>query len=277
MGTSLNKSSIIGPTELKKISWLIERTQTKKRAGADAPSTRSAIPVDLRDAPRSQPLVLDLPGESGRVRCRLDRERGEDTGGLVVPMPITRRSVPAGEHHEWSVQADDPHHVAQDRLLIPASQRLVECLRVAVVDGRGEVLIVESVVAAREPELLGPDQPQGVEELRPDRVGTAFPPVEGQEARTHPHAPTQRRQHTRFLVVGVACRVEDARGGPQLPELLAQGGHPLVGGEEARRTTIPGLDEDSIGGLTFRDGGKGNRRREDGHGRDDTAGRSGHP
>ena len=67
--------------------------------------------------------------------------------GVALP---ARHRRPSGRS-----RADDPNHVAQDRVASPLLDRLVQPLREAVVGDAGEVLLVDAVVAVGDRELLG--------------------------------------------------------------------------------------------------------------------------
>jgi hypothetical protein len=117
-----------------------------------------AADVDLVGLPRPQPF-LDLIGVDGRIAGQLEGLHGDEAGGLVVAVAVALVALEARQQHPRPAGADHPHHVAHHVFAAPLLERLFEPLRKAVVDHRGEVLLVDAVVAIRHPQFLGADQP----------------------------------------------------------------------------------------------------------------------
>ena len=121
--------------------------------------------VELERPPGPQP-GRDLLGEGVGVAGEVEGLLGDEPHGLVVAVAVPLGALEAGDDDEGSGHADHPHEVAQDDLLPPLAQGLVEALGVPVVGQGGEVQLVEAVVRGGDQQLLGPDEAQGVEELR---------------------------------------------------------------------------------------------------------------
>ncbi len=136
------------------------------------------------------------------------------------------------DDHVRTNRANHPHVVAENFLLAPLLERLLDAERVAEVDGAGEVLLrpVELVGAQQ---LLGSQHRQRFEQLRSDLVLTAFAARGGDERRAIPHAVAVVRQHPVVLVVGMRRRHHQIADGVELAQhqfergLAAQGGHRL--------------------------------------------------
>ena len=79
----------------------------------------------------------------------------------VALLPWNREMITSGR--SMRITRD---HVAQHVLPAPLVERLVQPLRESVVDDRREVLLIHAVVAVGGQQLLGPDQAQGIEQLR---------------------------------------------------------------------------------------------------------------
>ena len=137
-----------------------------------------------------------------------------------MAVSIAPRPVKPGHHHQRAVQADDPNHVLEDCLGLPAAVGFFNRLGVAVVHGGGEVEVVQAVVAPRQDQLARPDQPEPVEELGADGVGAGFATVEAQECCARAPATAGQGEHPRVLVVGMGGDVEQAGGGPQFADPL---------------------------------------------------------
>ena len=167
-------------------------------------------PKRAEDPPRPEPLFRDLVRKARRVRGRGDGFRREQPRRVVVAVPVSRRPVEAAHDDERAVEADDADHVLEHRLAVPASKGFVHRLRVAVVDRRREVEVVQTVVAAGEDEFAGPDEAEGVEEFRADRVRPGLAAVEAEQRRPGAPSPTGQGEHAGVLVVRVRGDVEQA-------------------------------------------------------------------
>ena len=163
------------------------------------------------DPPRPEPLLGDLARKARRVRGRRHRFRRQQPRRVVVAVSIARRTVETAHDDERAVEADDADHVLEHGLAVPASEGFVHGLRVAVVDRRREVEVVEAVVAAGEDEFAGSDQPEGVEEFGADRVRAGLAAVEAEESRPGAPPPAGQREHAGVFVVGVRGDVEQTR------------------------------------------------------------------
>ncbi len=136
------------------------------------------------------------------------------------------------DDHIRTNRANHPHVVAENFLLAPLLERLLDAERVAEVDGAGEVLL-RPVELVRAQQLLGPQHRQRFEQLRSDLVLTAFAAGGGDERRAIPHAVAVVRQQPVVLVVGVRRRHHQVADGVELAQhqferrLAAQGDHRL--------------------------------------------------
>ncbi len=174
----------------------------------------------------------------------------------MVPVAVPPRPVKTRHDRERAIEADHAHHVLQDGLAVPAPERLLDGLRVAVVEGGREVEVVKAVVAPREDEFAGADQAQAVEELGADRVGARFAAVEAEQGGAGAPAAAGQGEHAGVLVVGVGGDVQDAGRGGELADPVpgarrAAVGVQLLAGDGA------GEGEDAVGG------GRGPGRRWD--------------
>ena len=138
------------------------------------------------------------------------------------------RTVEPTDDDERAVEADDPHHVLEDGLAVPAAEGLVHRLGVAVVDRRREVEVVQAVVASGEDQLTGSDQTETVEELRADGVRTGLSAVQAEEGGAHPPTPAGQREHAGMFVVGVGRDMEEAGRRGQLADAVPGAHRPAV-------------------------------------------------
>ena len=138
----------------------------------------------------------------------------------MVPVSIPPRPMEPGHHHQRAVQPDHPHHVLQHGLPVPAPVGFLHRLGVAVIHGRGEVEVVQTVVAARQDQLARADQPEAVEEFGADRIGARLTAVQAQQGRARPPTAAREREHARVFVVGMGGHMEQARRRVQLEDPL---------------------------------------------------------
>jgi hypothetical protein len=94
----------------------------------------------------------------------------------------------------------------------------------AVVGEPREVERVETIVAPRERELLGPNPAEPVEELGSDGVRPGLAAGETHQGYARSLAAAQKRQHAAVLVVGMGGHVKKTRSGLELHEFLASSG-----------------------------------------------------
>ena len=179
-----------------------------------------AAPERPGHPPRTEALVAELAREAGRIRRRRNRLRRQQPRRVVVAVPVARRPVEAAHDDERAVETDDPDHVLQHRLPVPAAVRLLDGLRVAVVDRRREVEVVEAVVAPGEDEFARPDEAESVEKLGADGVRARLAAVEAEEGGARAPPPAREREHAGVLVVGVCGHVQEARGRRQLAKAV---------------------------------------------------------
>ena len=174
-----------------------------------------ATHVELEGLPRTQAL-FDLLRKGLRVPGQVERLLRHETGGLVLAVAVPFVALEARDDDEGPGHPNHPHEVAQDGLPTPLVQRFLEPLRVAVVGGRGEILLVDAVVLIGQQQLLGPDETEAIEELGADGVVPALAAVQRHERDPNPVPPAQHRQDAAVLVVRVGCRVKGAGGRLQL-------------------------------------------------------------
>jgi hypothetical protein len=142
----------------------------------------------------------------------------------VIAVTVALISLEARDQHEGTLCANHPNDVAQNVLMAPLLERLIEPLGKPVVDHAREVLLVDAVVSIRNQELLRPNQADGIEQLRADGVVTGFASIQRQQRHARTLATAQHRQHTAVLVVGMRGRVHRARGRLKLQQLLPRAG-----------------------------------------------------
>jgi len=206
--------------------------------GADRPVLVLAhtAHVQLEGLPGTQPFRNLLRKHRG-IACGAEGVLGHQPGGLVIAVTVARVSLEAGDQHQRAVDAHDPDHLAQDVLLAPLLQGLVEPFGEAVIDDAREVLLVDAVVAVGQEQLLRADEAEAVEQLGADRVVSRLPPVQREESDPRAQAAADPGQDPAVLVVRVGGRVHRARRRPQLQELLPGAGGAPVGAQRARRPT----------------------------------------
>ena len=102
-------------------------------------------------------------------------------------------------------RADHAHVVAEDLLVAPLLERLLDAERKAEVDRAREVLL-GAVEAVGRQQLLGAQHRQRLEQLRADLVLPAFAAGRRHQRRPHPLAVRVIGQHRVVLVVGMRRR-----------------------------------------------------------------------
>ena len=152
-------------------------------------------------------------------------------------LPWPSRSLPwkRDSSTQRPAGADDPHHVAHHVVRAPLLERLLEPLREAVVDHGGEVLLVHAVVAVRDPQFLGADQAEPVEQLRADGVVARLAAVERHQRQPRPVLARQPGDDAAVLVVRVRGGVHHAGRRARLQNLLPGTGRPAVLRNRLRR------------------------------------------
>ena len=131
-------------------------------------------------------------------------------------MPIALVALKARHDHQRPFDPDDADNVPQHVFPAPLVERLFEALRKTVVHDRGEVLAIDAVVPVGDGQFLGADQPEAVEELRPERVVSGLAAIEREQRDARAHATAGERQHAAVLVIGMRRGVHQARRGRQL-------------------------------------------------------------
>jgi hypothetical protein len=114
-------------------------------------------------------------------------------------------------------RADHPDVVAEDLLLAPFLERLVDAERIAEIDRAGEVL-VGAVEAMRRQQLLAAQHGERLEQLRADLVLPAVAARRGDERGAEPHAMRVIRQQAVVLVVRMCRRHHQIADGVELAE-----------------------------------------------------------
>ena len=214
-----------------------------------------AADIDLEGLPRPQ-TFLDLLGERVGIARHLERELRDQPGGLVVAMAIALIALEARQQHERTARANHPHHIAQHGFLAPLLEGLFEPLREAVVDHRGEVLLVDAVVAIGHAQFFSANQAEPVEELRADGVVARLAAVEGHERQPRAVLAAQPRDHPAVLVIGMRGGVHHARCGARLLDFL-----PGTSGARVLRRNGLGTWGDSDEGQQARDNNDNSHRR----------------
>src|SRR5262249_50228194 len=139
-----------------------------------------AAHVQLQRLPRAE-SVAQLLGKDRWIAGDAPRFLRQQTGRLMIAVAVALVALEAGDEHERTIDADDPDDVAQHVLAAPFRERFFEPLREPVVDGGGEILPIDAVVTIGEQQFFGPDQPDSVEQLRPDGVVAGLAAGERQE------------------------------------------------------------------------------------------------
>ena len=134
-----------------------------------------------------------------------------------------RRALVALEPRDDDERALGPDHandVAEHVVDAPLLQRFVEALEESVVDNGAEILAVDAVVSIRQQQFFRPNQAEGVEQFRAERVVTGLSAVEREERHLRPLAPAEHRQHAAMFVIRVGGRVQDGGGRAGLTQFL---------------------------------------------------------
>ena len=151
---------------------------------------------------------------------------------------VLAAAVQVGTHRDQHVRsrhADQPHVVAEDLVLAPLLERLVDAERVAEVDGAAEHLL-GAVEPVRRAQLLAAQHAQRLEQLGADLVLAAV--ASGGRGQNHAQPlpvalPGQQRV---VLVVGMRGDVHHRAGDGELAEDQLQAHQaPLVGDGAGRR------------------------------------------
>ena len=126
--------------------------------------------VDLPRLPGAQPC-LDLIGIPRRIARGAERF-GADARGRLMMLAAAGAVGPHRDHHVGPREPDQPHVVADDLVLAPLLERLVDAERVAEVHGAREELL-GAVEPVRGQQLLGAQHAERLEDLGADLVLSA--------------------------------------------------------------------------------------------------------
>ena len=106
---------------------------------------------------------------------------------------------------------DQPHVVGGDLVASPLLERLIDRERVSEVDSAREVLL-GAVEAVQRGQLLGPQHPQRLEDLRTDLVLPAVAPRRRREGGAEAQTAVQHHQQAVVLIVGMSGGVHEDAG-----------------------------------------------------------------
>ena len=196
-----------------------------------------AADVNLLGRPRRQSVakLFRIPNKissrDGGLLCHQARS-------LVIAVAVAIGALESRQDDRRPLHADDADHVAKYRFPSPLADRFFERLGETVIDKGRKVLLVDSVVLAGDEEFFSPDQPERVEQLRPDGVVTRLAAVERQQRHARAVVAAQLRQHAAMLVIGMRGDVHHAHGGPELLHL-----RPRLGGAILSRHGLPTRDD----------------------------------
>jgi len=126
--------------------------------------------IDLRGLPGAQPF-LDLIGIPRGIARSAERF-GADAGGGLMMLSAAGAIGAHRDHHVGPREADQPHVVADDLVLAPLLERLVDAERVAEVHCAREELL-GAVDAVRSQQLLGAQHAERLENLGADLILSA--------------------------------------------------------------------------------------------------------
>ena len=168
-----------------------------------------------------RPHPLKLLRETARIARGTERLLAEDSGGLVVPMPIARRSAEPQHDHIRAIPPDYPHHVGEDPFPPPFLERLGGRTRETEIDGAGEELL-GAIDPPRRQQFLRADHPQLRPLLGADQVLPALAASQGKVCRAHVPAARKIRQHVGAFVVRVRAHDQHAAQFVQLAQRMLQ-------------------------------------------------------
>ena len=121
------------------------------------------------------------------------------------------------DDHVGPRHANQPDVVAEDLVVAPLLERLLDAEREAEVHGAREELL-GAVEAVRGQQLLGAQHAERLEQLRADLVLAAVAARRRREHDAQPLPVALHRQQRVVLVVGMRGRVHDRADGGELPE-----------------------------------------------------------
>ena len=125
----------------------------------------------------------------------------------------------ARDEHVWPKLADDPHHVAQDLLLVPDSQGL------AIIPGKTEINrprkeLPAAINASGGEQFLCANQANLVAEFRSEHILTAVAARKRKVGCAVISPPGEIGDQFSILIVGMGCNVEHAAHFAEAVQLL---------------------------------------------------------
>ena len=138
---------------------------------------------------------------------------------VAVPGPRVRR-----EPREDDIRledADGPHHLGENPVVVPQAQGFLRRLGEAEIHRRREELL-GTIDAPRGQQLLGPDGREAIAQLVADEVLAAASPGDGEVGRAQVAAPGEGGKHGGVLVIRVGGDVEDTAHSLESVELFLQ-------------------------------------------------------
>ena len=162
--------------------------------------------------------------------------------GLMLPVAVPWRTAEDGDDHLWLEGADDPDHVAEQRIAGPLCPGVVDGLGVAEVVGPREEL-AGAIDPPRGQQLFGAQHAEAVAELGADEVLPALAPIEREIGGVRAFAPRQEGDQLRVLVVRVRADDQDALGVPETPQRVVECHHAARGWRRELRTARDSQDD----------------------------------
>ena len=152
---------------------------------------------------------------------------GQQPAGLVVAMPVGGRSTEDRQDDLRAKGTDGADQVLQDAVAPPLAQRLLGALGEPEVEGPAEVLPGAVELVGRH-HLPGPDQAQGIEQVRTHQVLTSLAPGQAQDGGPGLQAPADVGHQPGRFVVGMGSDEQDPRDQGQTLQGLGQPHRPAI-------------------------------------------------
>ena len=112
-------------------------------------------------------------GKPRRIARNVECSNRRHTGGLMLAVPVPRRTGEHRHHHVRPERPNDAHDILQNRIQKPETGCLLERPGIAKVVRPGEEL-TGAIQLASGQKLSRPDQAEGSSQLRADEVLTPF-------------------------------------------------------------------------------------------------------
>ena len=195
--------------------WIVD-----PRIDRDGPLVRFAaiVGVEFRSLPGGSSVRKALRVGGGRVSLS-----AQQTGGLVLTVPVALVALPANKNHVRPHLSHDSHEVAQDFLSRPVPQGLVQRFGVPEVGETGEPQPC-AVVLGGSLKLERPQHAQPVERIVCDQIGPGFPAGDRRNRHVDAESAAEVGQRARVLIIRVSGDVQHAVRIGEPPQVLPQAG-----------------------------------------------------